>query len=247
MAFMKKIAALLKSLITLKIVHAEEMENNMPPADGIRNESTINYEELISKARKEEKDKLYPKIKSLEDKIKEQTESINKYLLSIGAKDKEIESLRLQVNSKADSEQVKQLKDQIASLEKELAENKSKAPDEEAIHKNIREELEAEYEVKMYRIEQLNEAGDSILTPELVIGATKEDIDKSIDAQKAKTLEIKKKLGVVDKDGKPVKRPYHPSNPSKSAGQKTVDFEYLASLDPASEEYKEARKKLGLK
>ena len=230
-----------------------------PPAEGEEESGAapiINYEDLISRARKEEKDKLYPKIQSLETKVTEQINTINAHLLTIGAKDSEITELKQKLTSIGgnDTETVKALKEQIKALENELAESKknTKPVDEELLRATIRTEVETEFNVKLYRLEKLREAGDEILTPELVIGTTNEEIDKSIEDQKAKTLEIKKKLGLVDDEGNPVdktpKKPKPtPNNPPKDKGQQTIDFEYLASLDPASPEYEEARKKLGLR
>lgn len=255
-----KSLSVLKSLFTRQVFADGEPNNGETPPHGAeKNEGAqmINYEELIARARKEEKDKLYSKIKSLEDKVASQTNTINSHLLTIGTKDTEIADLKLKlqaVNSD-DSETVKNLKLTIASLQTELAglkENQPITADEEALRITIRNEVESEFNVKLYRLEKLKEVGEEILTPELVTGLTNEEIDMSIDEQKVKTLEIKRKLGIVDDEGNlisttPKKPKATPNNPPKDKGQKKVDFDYLAELDPASTEYAEARKKLGLR
>jgi len=251
-------------LLPKRLVFADEVDNLVEGEEGEgeksknnKNPAPINYEDLIARARKEEKEKLYPKIKSLEEKIVDMTNTINNHLLTIGGKDTVIADLQAKLKEpKGDeTEVVKNLKSQISNLEKQLEDLKSKQPqevDEEALRTTIRTEIENEYEVKLYRIEKLAEAGEDILTPELVIGTTKEEIDQSIESQKTKTLEIKQKLGIIDEEGniiKPsTKKPKAtPNNPPKNKGQEKVDLEYLASLDPASTEYAEVRKKLGLR
>ena len=56
--------------------------------------SQINYEELIARARKEEKDKLYIQIKTLKDDLKEMTKQNNKNLLEAGTLKAEIDNLK---------------------------------------------------------------------------------------------------------------------------------------------------------
>ncbi len=78
------------------------------PAPAEPQKTPINYEDLISKARKEEKDKLYPQIESLKTQINSWTEKANTHLITIAEKDSEIAELKKQVetlkNSKGDKD-----------------------------------------------------------------------------------------------------------------------------------------------
>ena len=159
-----------------------------------------------------------------------------------------------------DSQTVKDLKAQIAQLEADNKKLKEEAPNEEA----IRAEIEKEYEVKAYILEQKNANKEAILTSFLdeITGATKEEVDSAIQKAKDRTVSIKKDLGLIDDEGKPVdnksnkktaeekKKTTTPkTNPSSNTGDTKLsyDIDYVRNLDPSSEEYKEFRKSLGLK
>ena len=58
---------------------------------------TINIEDLMAKARSEEKAKLYPKIEKLEKENKALVEKNNTHLLSLGEKDALITSLNKEI------------------------------------------------------------------------------------------------------------------------------------------------------
>ena len=241
--------------------HADEVDdgNSTPNTSP---QPTINYETLIAQARKEEKDKLYPRISKLEEENKKQIEINNNNLIKIGDlmesnKRLEDENKKLK-ESVNDSQTVKDLNARIAELEAENKKLKEEAPDEKA----IRAEIEKEYELKAYITEQKSANKDTILSTflENIKGTTKEEVDQSIETWKAQTLAIKKDLGLVDEKGNPVetkkkteekkssaKTPK--ANPSATTGNSTVtyDLDYVRNLDPSSEEYKEFRKSLGLK
>lgn len=226
---------------------------------------SINYEQLISQARKEEKEKLYPRIKKLEEDNANLVKTGNDNLIKIGDLMKTIETLQVEIKGLKekgegeDSETVTKLKAEIEALKSDNEKLKSETPNEE----EIRKQIEAEYEVKMYATEQQTANKDEILSSFLpeVVGKTKEEIDEAVKKAKEKTIAIKKDLGLVDEEGKPVDK----FKPSKSNKEKTktppktnptygdehtaptFDPEYIRNLDPASEEYKEFRKSLGLK
>ena len=230
---------------------------------------TINYEQLIAQARKEEKDKLYPKIKSLEDEKANLIKIGNDNLIRIGELTQENERLTAELKSLKDngndSQQVKDLQAQIATLTEENEKLKKETPNAE----EIRKQIEQEYEVKMYLKEQVDANKDSILSSFVskVQGKTKEEVDASIQAVKDESLSIKKELGLVDEQGNPVapktnadnkkdknsnqqttqpkKAPA--SNPIEGSGVDGFDPDYIRNLDPASEEYAEFRKKVGLR
>lgn len=227
-----------------------------------RRKSTVSFEDLISKARKEEKNKHQKTIAKLKEQIATLTKQHNSDLLSVAELEKTIKELEGKLTSagKGDSEEVKGLKETITTLqgEKKTLEGKVKEyesnqpPSREDIEKEVREELEAEYEVRAYKAEKLAELKDSILVPELVGGSTKEEIDSSIEAAVKRSDEIRKNLGIEDGGTPPKKNvkkrtPKTPNPSIESIQGKKIDLDYLASLDPGSKEYAEVRKQLGLK
>lgn len=251
----------LRNPIILKAFAEGENGSNEPP---------MNFEALIAAARKEEKDKLYPRIEKLETENKNLTKSLNEALIDRGTAQKRVEELEEALKT-ATSDKVKDLEEQLAQAQKELKEVKDSTPKEE----DIRAKVEAEYEVKYYRDTKLRDGADDILDVfrDEVTGATKEEVDASFAKAVEKTVATKKQLGLIDEDGNPVeqkkktskttsntedgkaddgkgdgkstKRP--PASNPKSPDDEGFDFDYVQSLDPASDEYKEFRKKMGLK
>lgn len=228
----------------------------------------INYEQLIAQARKEEKDKLYPKIKKLEEEKANLVKIGNDNLIKIGDLTQTIQNLNAEIKTLKEgngeeTQEVKDLKSQIATLTAENEKLKNETPNEEELRKKI----EQEYEVKLYLNEQTTANKDSILSSFMseVQGSTKEEIDASITAAKEKSLAIKKELGLVDDEGKPIHKtsrqqsksksdtqqrqnnPAPAANPADTNPGQTYDADYIRNLDPRSEEYKEFRKSLGLK
>lgn len=217
---------------------------------------TINYEDLIAKARKEEKEKQYKTIEKLKTQVATLTEQHNNDLLRIADLEQKVTDAetKLTTAGKGDSEEVTALKNEVETLkgEKKTLEEKvktfegQKPIDRSEVEAEVRAELEAEYEVKTYKATKLLELKEEILVPELVIGDTKEDIDKSIEAALERSKEIKKSLGISEKGLK--KTPKTPANPSVGGVQdKSVDIERLATMDVRSKEYAELRKQLGLR
>lgn len=227
--------------------------------------TTLNYEDLISKARKEEKDKQYKTIERLKGQINTLTEQHNNDLLKVADLEEKLQTAneKLTKVGSGDSEEIKTLKETIKTLEGDKAELDKKVKDFEAnapqsreeIEKEVREALEAEYEVKTYKATKLAELKDQLLVPELVVGDTKEDIDKAIEAAMARSKEIRESLGIDGSAGdnkKPPKKdtkkrtPKSP-NPSGSGSDSKIDLDYLATLDVSSPEYAEVRRQLGLR
>lgn len=218
---------------------------------------TINYEDLIAKARKEEKEKQYKTIDKLKTQVNTLTEQHNNDLLKIADLEKQLKEAndKLTTAGNGDSEEVKTLKGTIKTLEKEKEDLDKKVKDYEAkkpvsreeVEAEVRAQLETEYEVKTYKATKMAELKDDILVPELVFGNTKEEIDASIQSALTRSAEIKKSLGLSD--NKPSKRtPKSPANPSVSGVQDTqVSLERLATMDVRSPEYTQLRKQLGLR
>lgn len=232
--------------------NAEETDPN--PTDPATDPNPgINFEQAIAQARKEEKDKLYPRIKKAEDEVKALTTSVNKYLLENAALKDELEKVK---NQPADPK-IQELEDKVKTLENENKTLKENTPNED----EIRQRVEAEYEVKLYAQEQINANKGSIISiliPEIT-GKTKEEIDSAIASAKEKTKTIKKDLGLnVDEeegedDKKKTKTPAPKqkkapvANPASTEEGEEFDAEYVRNLDPRSKEYAEFRKKMGLR
>ena len=235
------------------ILFANAEENDPTPNEPTDPTPGINFEQAIAQARKEEKDKLYPRIKKAEDEVKSLTTSVNKYLLENAALKDELEKMK---NQPADPK-VKELEDKVKSLEEENKTLKENTPNEE----EIRQRVEAEYEVKLYAQEQINANKGSIISiliPEIT-GKTKEEIDSAIASAKEKTKTIKKDLGLSVEDeedddkskGKKTPAPKQKkapvAAPASNEDGEEFDAEYVRNLDPRSKEYAEFRKKMGLK
>lgn len=242
--------------------YAQESDPNVegntgddPANGGEQTKPTINYEDLIAKARKEEKDKQYKTIEKLRGQVATLTEQHNADLLAKAELEKQLNEAKdkLTAAGNGDSEQVKTLKESIktletekAELDKKVKELESKKPvSREEIESEVRAELEAEYEVKTYKAEKMAELKDDILVPELVMGSTKEEIDASIQIALDRSKEILEKVGGTKRQKR---TPKNPTNPDVSKVQDSqYSYDYLASLDPASKEYAEVRQQLGLK
>lgn len=236
---------------------ADEGGDNPPDDNGGEGSKTptINYEDLIAKARKEEKEKQYKTIEKLKTQNNTLTEQHNNDLLKIADLEKQLKEAndKLTKAGSGDSEEVKTLKETVKTLEKDkedldkkVKEFESKKPvSREEVEAEVRAELEAEYEVKTYKAEKMAELKDDLLVPELVIGTSKEEIDASIQSALARSAEIKKNLGIGDK---PAKRTPKTSNPSSSSVQdKEISLERLATMDVRSPEYAQLRQQLGLR
>lgn len=234
--------------IMLKTVMAEEQAPTEPvvtepnaPVVTEPTTPTVNYEDLIAKARQQEKSKLYPQITKLEEEKKALVEKNNANLLLIGEKDSKIAELTKKISElettaqNGASEKEKTLLSKISELEKELADTKANVCSRE----EVEAEIKAEYEVKLYREQKLREMGNTVI-PELITGATKEEIDASIVVSQERFSQISNQiLGSVQV---PV------GNPSiSSLHTKDLKIEDIASIDPRSPEYAQMRAKLGLK
>lgn len=238
-AFKTKINELFKTIsftVQAEEPQGEEQIEETPQVEETSTpQPTVNFEDLIANARKQEKDKLYPQIKKLEEEKKKLVEKNNQHLLTIGEKDARIKELELLTNSDSVSEKETALQNEIESLKTTIANMEKDAISVEEIESSIR----AEYEVKLYREQKLREIGDTVI-PELIIGTTKEEIDASIVASQERFNQISNKiLGSVQV---PV------ANVSTSSFQsKDLKLEDIANLDPRSPEYAQLRAKLGLR
>jgi len=246
-----------KLIIGMLFIHAFADETSTEGDKDVPTETpTINYEDLIAKARKEEKSKQYGVIEKLKAQVNSLTTQHNDDLIKIAGLEKQFEDAKEKLTKAKDGdsddikvfkEEIKTLRGEKETLEKEVADYKSKPPiKREDIEAEVRKELEAEYEVKTYKVTKLAELKDQILVPELVMGDTKEAIDASVKLALERSAEIRKSLGVSDKSNK--RTPKTPANPSISNIQDTeISIERLATMDVRSPEYAEIRKQLGLR
>ena len=260
-----KVARMLSDFLTMK-VYADEPSGDEggdgAVAEDQQIQSNVNYEDLIAKARKDEKQKQYKTIENLRKDLKTMTDNNNGNLIRIGELEVQIEELnkKLTTSSTGDSEAVKTLKADLAKAQsdletakKELETAKAGAVDESALRTQIENEVRAEYEVKNYRLELLaKKENQDILVPELIMGTTKEELDASLESARARSEEIRKQFNVgtpqtqqTDASAFSSRMPAV-SSPSAGSATASVSFEDLAKLNPASPEYAEMRKKLGL-
>ena len=240
-------------LLTLR-AFAEEVKTE--PTSDNNGGSNVDIAQLIAAARKEEKDKLYPRITELENKVKSLSSDVKEYLTRIA-------NLTQELDEAKKNSDTKEKDTKISDLEKELADVKAqleKAPNEES----IRESVKAEYELKYYAEGLVRDNKDKLLSPYIpnITGGTKEEIDSALQKAIDDSTALKKELGIdpdekgkgkkkkeeKDDDNKGGKRP--PKQQHKSLDD-SEEFEYsieeIQNLDPASPEYAEFRKKIGLK
>lgn len=218
----------------LRKVYAEDGNPtaNQEPAPAPTTPVT-NFEDLIAKARKEEKDKLYPQIEKLKADVESLTKRNNDLLLLIGDKDSKISDLEktlkeAQKAPKSESQEVKELKMRITELETELTLTKTNA--EKEVQKV---KLETYKMQKMQGVE---------LIPELVQGTTEAEIDASIEVAKARYTEI---VGKVAQS-----KTTSPTPPVANPNTKTLDLKTLTTdqiRGMSSNEFANYRKQLGLK
>lgn len=255
------IAVILKDFFCMKAYADEESQGEQTPVDESGNEATntgshINIEDLMTKVRNEEKKKQYGTIERLKQQNTKLTEQHNDDLLKIAGLEKDVEDAKSKLTQvgNGDSEEIKTLKKEIETLtaERDSLAKKVKdiednpAPSRDEIEAEVRQALEAEYEVKEYKLKVLAEHKDDLLVPELVMGDTKEAIDASLATALERSNQIKQSLGFT-KQGTPDKRrtPKSSANPSVQSGSGD-DIATLNSLDIHSKEYAEVRRQLGL-
>lgn len=160
---------------------------------------TVSFEDLITKARNEERSKLRKKIEGLETQNRNLTEQHNADLLKIAGLERERDSAK-DALAKAGGDAEKALRDEIADLKTKLGDANAKLKDvkpREEVEAEIREALKAEYDLRDYRREQLA-AHPEIPTQmyDLVVGDDKKSIDKSIKEVSARCDAMRQQWGV---------------------------------------------------
>jgi predicted RNase H-like nuclease (RuvC/YqgF family) len=204
-------------------------QNQDPKPNG-----NVNFEDLIAKARKDEREKLYPDLTKAKEKV-------NNLLLVIEERDQKISGL--------ESENEK-LKKDYSKLEKDLKDgtktNKTVSELTATIStlENQLEKLQVDYEtdvqslkLESFKKEQIASAGGEII-PELVMGSTEEEITASIEKAKQRYAEISQKaIGNVQLPR---------TNPSATQiNLKEKSMDEIAQMTP--QQWAEYRKELQIK
>ena len=237
--------------VMVKNVLAEEP---VPPQ-----QPQISYEQLIARARQEEKDKLYPQLKAEKDKVADLTKSNNDLLVQVGTLKNENDVMKAQIedlkNNKGANEnaEITRLKAELEKVKKEYKEFKEGTVDEATLRQQVEAEVKQKYEVEMYKVEKLNsEEFKGQIIPELVSGDTKEAIDESLAKSKARYEEL---IGgkQVQQQQQQAQQPQVGAVPTMPVGNPntqsfisaTVSAEDIRTMTP--EQWAEYRTKLGLK
>lgn len=242
--FNTKINKVTKVINTMFLVAKAEEVTEVAEVEEVKETKTapvVNYDDLIAKARQEEKAKLYNQMQNKDAKITDLTEKNNGLLLDLSSKDEEIKTLKNEIkglksnNTKSDNEKIKVLEEEKQNLLATIDQLKNNQTQVEELEAQIRNE----YEVKLYRLEKLNTVGEEII-PELVVGTTKEEIDSSFEVAKAKYEGIKAKYISQSTQQIPV------ANVDTSVlNTKSVNATDISKMSP--KEWAEYRSKLGLK
>lgn len=226
-------------------VFADEGGNNNTEG----NKTPINYEELIAKARKEEKQKLYGEIEGLKSQVKMLTENNNKLLLEKAEAEKALEKVK-EDSKNGNDEAVKELEAKIEVLKTELAtvkQEKEELESNKVDEKTIREKIEAEFEIKDY-VKTEKAKYDKVILSHLkdsVTGTTKEEVDESVKKAVEESNKIRVDLGIEpvtleslsddkkdDKKGEKKDKPPAPNPNNDLNGDELLSEEVVKELDP---------------
>lgn len=254
-----KIAKMVTKAFMLNVFAEEPQNTQTPPTGEQTNNSSqqtettpkapqINYEDLITKARLEEKQKQQGKIDKLTKDNEALVEKNNTLMLKVGQQDAEITQLKNDL-AKAKEGGAKIESEEITRLEKEVEKYKKQA--EKTVDENsIRESIKAEYDLKLYKVEKLHEAGNAII-PELVTGSTKEEIDASIEKSKERYIEIvggvKAQQPQTNAQQPQANIPNLPTGNVDTQNYSTGNIDTEAIRKMSAKEWAEHRKKLGIK
>ena len=229
-------------------------EEPVPP----QQTQTVSYEQLIARARQEEKDKLYPQLQAEKDKVKELIQKNNELLVKMGSLQNEYDVVKAQLddlkNNKGVNEnaEITALKAELEKVKKEYKEFKAGTVDEATLRQQVEAEVKQQYEVEMYKVEKLNsDEFKGQIIPELVSGDTKEAIDESLAKSKARYEEL---IGVNrNQQQQPQQGQQLGAVPTMPVGNPntqsfisaTISAEEIQRMTP--EQWAEYRTKLGLK
>lgn len=178
----------------------------------------------VEKARKEEKDKLYPQITELKESIKEMQEYLRQE-----REEKE------QIKADAEAEKERRRQEKLSDSEKTLEairKLEEKLTEEREERRKLDERWEAEKRkngLEAYRQLAIQAAGNDII-PELVTGNTEEEIDNAVQIAKARYAELaeqfKTKAGTQVRQGMP-----QSSGPGMEALEEEELHQQLSAVD----------------
>lgn len=180
--------------------------------------------ERIQKARKEEKDKLYPQLEEMKSALKEVQETLR-------AEREEKEQMRREAEEKAEAQRVAKLSDSqktleaIKRMEEQLKQEKSeRLRIENEISEHRRKEM-----LRLYRERAIARVGKDNLIEELVRGDSEEEIDKSVAIAKARYEQLVERAKTTA--GEQVRRAMRSANPDTEALEEDELERSLDSVD----------------
>ena len=163
------------------------------PAPAQNAQTQVDIDALLSKAREQEKAKLYPEIEKLKGELKVKSEKLNAEILksngledTVAERDKEITRLK-DLIEKAKQEGQSLGKEELEALTKERDELKAEV-------EKARAEFEAykqSQEVEAYKASKLSDIDEDF--KDLEVGSTKEEIDSTYAKAKALQDKVKEK------------------------------------------------------
>jgi DNA repair exonuclease SbcCD ATPase subunit len=210
--------------------------------------STINYEDLIAKARTEEKNKLYPEIEKFKAQVDEKVTKINELLISIATRDEDLKSKDAEINKL--QEEITVLKEEgVKGMEKDktVEELQKKVS---ALEKTLQDKdneiasVKTQYELKEYRAEKIKDVDETVY--DLVTGNTKEEIDASVEKAKAFYDKVASKFTQNNQNTQtnnpPLSSQIPPVNTNILGDFANIDDQAIRNMSP--KEYAEYRKTL---
>lgn len=250
----------MKKFTWFKNVYAEGNEpNNEPTGDPTNSQTTstttttttnaqATIEELLAKARQEEKNKLYPEIEKLKKQYDSAVQIIGDKDRIIADKEKELLERDGKISKlEKDVEKAKSSSD--ATLVKENGELKTQ---NEILKKELElkdtqhsEEI-AGIKLQSYRDKKIAEAGNAII-PELITGTTEQEIDASIVASKERFTQILASQGIQQVPSVVPSATGAPGagNAATVFDTKGLSVEDISKMSP--EQWREHRKTLGFR
>lgn len=202
----------------------------------------INFEDLILKARKEEKDKLYPQITKLKEENQAKTTRINELLISVAEANESAKAMEVELNKvKATVNTNTAVNDEVVKLQNKVIELEAELTKKDTEVKTIK--------LETFKKEKMSEANGQLI-PELVVGQTEEEITASIEASKARYIEIvgqvQNAVVVTPKQAQPTV--VNPNTAKLQEGLAQAELSQTSLFDPgARAKYAELRKHLGIK
>ena len=202
----------------------------------------LNYEDLIKRARQEEKDKLYGQITKLKDEVSSLKKDKNDLLTVVAEREDTIKQLEgdLVALGETKGKLEKDLKDGTAT-NKTVSNLTLKISQLEAELEKANAEHEKELntiKITQHKEKLIAQANGEII-PELVVGETEEEIAESVERAKARYQEI------TQSAKRSIKMPY--ANPNAGLLSDKTELSEADIMNMTPQQWQEHRKKIGLK